>query len=406
MIKKIPVIRGNPKQDEAWDLLQRNDKIYVLFDGGARSGKSFVIALNQILLARDYPNTRHLVARLHFSTAKNSIWHETYIPLMKQVMYRRDWNENKSDFFLQFSNGSEIWLGGFDQKERTEKILGHEYNTVYLNEVSEISYLVYTMVLPRLAINTPGLINKAFFDCNPPSPLHWIHRLFYEQVDPETLEPLIKPDLYGKLKLNPVDNIVNLPPRYIENTLDILPERARKRFRDGEYVKAEGVIYDYFDEKCIIDQVDVPQIEFYTVGVDFGLNMAAVLVGWSGEHIYILDDYGAFNYTSSAFNETICKRWLDHRYIAYCDPSGGERIQEITNGDKANNSVEPGIDYINTKIEQAEFHVVRGCHGVLNEIYDYRRDEKEKIVKMNDHHLDAMRYGIFSRVAVPPQIFL
>lgn len=397
----------NPKQKQAWALLQRNDKIYVLLDGGARSGKSFVVALNQIVLARKFPNTRHLVARLHFSDAKTSIWHETYRPLMKWALHSNQWHENRTDWFYQFTNGSEIWLGGFDEKERTEKILGHEYNTIYLNEVSQLSYLVCEMALPRLAIKTPGLVNKAFFDCNPPSPLHWIHKLFYDQVNPGTGEALLKPELYGKLKLNPIDNVDNLAPGYIETKLDVLSDRMRRRMRDGEYVKAEGAIYERFDERCIIDKSAVPQIEYWTVGVDFGLNMAAVLVGWAGEHIYIVDDYGAFNYTATAFNTEIreVKKWQQYDYTAYCDPSAGERIQEITNGDKANNSVEPGIDYINSKIERGEFHVVRGC-GVLSEINDYRRGDNEKPVKMNDHYLDAMRYGIFSRVAVPPQIFL
>ncbi len=400
--------KSNRKQGQAWNLLQKRDKIYVLLDGGSRSGKSLIIALNQILLARDYPGTRHLVARLHFSDAKTSIWHETYIPLLKQVLWRRQWHENKTDWYIKLWNESEIWLGGFDDRERTEKILGHEYNTIYLNEVSQISYLACEMALPRLAIKTPGLVNKAFFDCNPPSPLHWIHKLFYDGINPATNEPLLRPDLYGKVKLNPIDNVANLESNYIETKLDVLSDRMRRRMRDGEYVKAEGVVYEGFSDECIIEKDDVPDLEFYTVGLDFGLNMAAVLIGWAGEHVYILDDYGVFNYTASAFNEKISvdKGWAQYNYIAYCDPSGGERIQEITNGDKANNSVEPGIDYINTKIEQGEFHVVRGCNGVPMEINDYIRNEKEKIVKTNDHFMDAMRYGIFSRVAVPPQIFL
>jgi len=393
------------KQEQAWQLLKNDDIIYLLFDGGARSGKSVVFALDIIEKALQYPGSRHLVARLRFSHAKTSIWHETFRPLMHRIP-KKYWNENKADYYFEFSNGSEIWLGGFDEKERTEKILGHEYNTIYLNEVSQLSYKIYEMAIPRLAKYNEGLINKAYFDCNPPSPLHWIHRIFYESVDPNTLQSLLRPEIYDKLKLNPIDNIKNLAPNYIENTLDILSDRAKRRFKYGEYVKAEGTIYEKFDERHIIKRETVPSIEFYTVGVDFALHMAAVLVGWSGDHIYILDDVGGFNVTSSAFNKEIQKMCGDIAYTAYCDPSGGERLQEITNSDKANNSVEPGIDYINTKIERNEFHICDNATGVLSEIYDYRRDDKERVVKENDHYMDAMRYAIFSRAAKPPQIFL
>lgn len=397
-------VKLNPKQAKAWELLKSDDKIYILLDGGARSGKSFVIVLDIIQRALEYKESRHLIARLRFNHAKTSIWHETLRPLLRKFP-RRLWNENRVDSLIEFSNGSEIWLGGFDQKERTEKVLGHEYNTVYLNEVSQLGYEIFDMALPRLAKVNEGLLNKAYFDCNPPSPLHWVHRIFYEGVDPKTLQPLQKKELYTKLKINPPDNINNLPKNYIENILEILPERAKRRFLYGEYVKAEGTIYERFEERHIITLAEIPQIEFWTVGIDFGLHMAAVLIGWAGEKIYIVDDSGMFNATTSAFNSAIRERWKDRNYVAYCDPSGGERLQEITNAEKANNSVDPGIDCINMKIERDELFVCESCTGVLGEIYDYRRDDKERIVKDNDHYMDAMRYGIFSRMQYPLQIF-
>jgi hypothetical protein len=82
----------------------------------------------------------------------------------------------------------------------------------------------------------------------------------------------------------------------------------------------------------------------------------------------------------------------------YCDPAGGERIQEITGGVKANNSVESGIDFINAKIERGQFFVCEACAGVLSEIGDYCRDEAGEIVKVNDHFMDALRYAVFSDV--------
>jgi hypothetical protein len=136
-------------------------------------------------------------------------------------------------------------------------------------------------------------------------------------------------------------------------------------------------------------------MERYVAGVDFGLNMAAVLIGFAGDNIYVIDDHGTYNATASAFNQEIWSKWGCYD-IAYCDPAGGERIQEIAYGDKANNSVDPGIDYINAAIESGRLCVCDNAHGVLGEMYDYRRDDKERVVKENDHYMDAMRYGIFS----------
>jgi hypothetical protein len=112
--------------------------------------------------------------------------------------------------------------------------------------------------------------------------------------------------------------------------------------------------------------------------------------------------------TTKSFNEELAARhWFDlgpdggHECLGfpvYCDPAGGERIQEITGGVKANNSVESGIDFINAKIERKQFYVSNECNGVLSEIWDYCRDEAGEIIKANDHFMDALRYAVFSDV--------
>ncbi len=207
--------------------------------------------------------------------------------------------------------------------------------------------------------------------------------------------------LLHKIRDNPY-----LESDYIKIWLDTRSKQYQKRFKYGEYVKAEGTIYDEFDESYIIKEEDLPPMESYSVGLDFGLNMAAVLIGWSGDNIYIVDDIQVYNETASQFNARIQQKWGNKRFVCWCDPSGGERLQEIVNSDKANNSVDPGIDAINTKIHNKLFWICNKAVGVLGEVWDYKRLENEKIDKINDHCMDAMRYGYFSQVARPNQIFI
>jgi hypothetical protein len=106
--------------------------------------------------------------------------------------------------------------------------------------------------------------------------------------------------------------------------------------------------------------------------------------------------------TTKTFNAELSARgWFRYGgeeidFPVYCDPAGGERIQEITNAIQANNSVESGIDYLSAKMERGEFFVSSECTGILSEIWDYCRDEAGGIVKVNDHYLDALRYAVFS----------
>jgi len=215
-----------------------------------------------------------------------------------------------------------------------------------------------------------------------------------------TGEPLEKPELYASMILNPDDNREHLPEDYIADILDVLPEKQRSRFRDGLWVKAEGVIYDRFDETMVVRSSELPQrFDRYAAGQDFGMNITNVKIGWVGDVVYVLDDYGAYNMTTKSFNaELEAREWFNDVFPVYCDPAGGERIQEITGGVKANNSVESGIDYLNAKIERGEFFVCERCAGVLSEIWDYCRDEGGEIVKVNDHFMDALRYAVFSDV--------
>lgn len=386
------------RQARAWKLLHGKAKA-ILLDGGARSGKSFIIMAAIYERAQKFPGSRHLVARHRLNHAKSSIWHETILPVLSKAP---GWTIHSGELYASFENGSEIWLGGFDDQDRIEKILGHEFATVYSNEVSQISYDAYVMAFSRLAQNVPGCDNKAYLDCNPPSPHHWAHKLFLEKREPKSGELVERPDLYARLQMNPKDNVKNLPPHYIEDVLGQLPENARRRFIKGEWVSPEGLVFYQFEDWMIAEEAEIPpkeKFEDFVIGVDFGLNPAAVLIGLMGDHVWLLDDWTGYNITASSMNRVLTERWKDTPWsIAYCDPSGGERLQEIAASTEADNSVEDGIDTINTKMERKEFHVSRKCSGWLGEVYDYRRDEQGRVEKENDHVSDAARYGIFSSV--------
>jgi len=150
---------------------------------------------------------------------------------------------NKSDWFTLLPNGAKILYGGLDDKDRTEKILGQEHSTLYLNESSQISYGARNKAITRLAQNV-GLRTKAYYDCNPPTVGHWTYRLFEKHVEPLSGAPLVNPSNYVTMMMNPVDNMANLPPEYI-TTLESLPERDKIRFLYGKYLsQVDGALWN------------------------------------------------------------------------------------------------------------------------------------------------------------------
>jgi len=390
-------------QKKALALLKGGAKHILLF-GGSRSGKTTVLVMAIIFRALMYAGSRHLICRYRAKDARSSVLRETLMPWLDNTVGKNRYTYLSHESMVTLFNGSEIWIGGLGDREQADKILGHEYNTIYFNEISQLSYAAVTTAYSRLAMRIKDCRNLFFYDCNPGSPLHWAYKIFVLKKTFLTGEQLEKPELYQSMLLNPEDNKDNLPEDYISDILDTLPEKQKARFRDGLWVKAEGVIYDKFDETMIVKVSELPErFDRYAAGQDFGLNITFVLIGWLGDVVYVIGDYGAFCMTTQSFNEELGARGLldcpDGMGLpVYCDPAGGERIQEITGGIKANNSVDSGIDYINAKIERRQFYVSEKCTGVLSEIWDYCRDEAGQIVKVNDHFLDALRYAVFSDV--------
>ena len=249
-------------------------------------------------------------------------------------------------------NGSEIRIGGLGDREQVDKILGHEYNTIYFNEVSQLSYVTVTTAYSRFAMKVDGCRNMFFYDCNPGSPLHWAYKIFVLKRAFKTGEPLEKAGLYNSMLLNPEDNKPNLPDDYISDILDVLPEKQKARFHDELWVKAEGVVCEKFDECMIVKKADLlERFDRYAAGQDFGLNITFVKIGWVGDAVYVLGDYGAYNMTTSSFNDEVQTQGLldcpeGMGMPVYCNPGGGERIQEAKGAVKADNSVESWIDFI------------------------------------------------------------
>jgi hypothetical protein len=390
-------------QKKALTLLKSGAKHILLF-GGSRSGKTTVLVMALIYRALRFAGSRHLICRYRAKDARSSVLRETLFPWLDNTIGKGGYTYLTHESVVTLFNGSEIWIGGLGDREQADKILGHEYNTIYFNEISQLSYVAVTTAYSRLAMRISGCRNLFFYDCNPGSPLHWAYKIFVLKRTFLTGEKLEKPELYQSMVLNPEDNKANLPDDYISDILNVLPEKQRARFRDGLWVKAEGVIYDRFDQSMIVKREELPkQFDRYAAGQDFGMNITFVKIGWAGDCVYVLGDYGAFNMTTQSFNDELTARGLlDCAFgmglPVYCDPAGGERIQEITGGVKANNSVESGIDYISAKIERKQFYVCETCNGVLSEIWDYCRNEAGEIVKVNDHFLDALRYAVFSDV--------
>lgn len=261
------------KQEEAQSILATGATHGMLF-GGSRSGKTFLHVRNVVLRAMKAPRSRHCILRFRFNHIKASIILDTFPKVMEICFPGVTFGLSKTDWFVTLPNGSEVWFGGLDDKERTEKILGQEYATIYFNECSQIPQSSRDIALTRLAQlaeTTPGnyLTPRAFYDMNPTNKMHWAYKIFIQKIEPETKKPLNNPENFVSFRMNPEDNTENLSSTYME-TLKALSPRLRKRFLLGEFADAtnNALFHDENFELWRVTDGVVPDMVRVVVSVD------------------------------------------------------------------------------------------------------------------------------------------
>ena len=256
------------KQEEA-DILLESPATHIMLFGGSRSGKTFLIVRSIVKRALEC-QSRHAILRFRFNHLKGSIIYDT-LPKVMQLCFpgaAKESKLDKSDWFYTLPNGSEIWFGGLDEKERTEKILGSEFATIYLNECSQIPLSSRDIAVTRLAQKT-ALARKMFYDCNPPSKRHWTYLYFIDKIDPGRHQPLVDPLNYASLQVNPEHNRQNLEQDYLDD-LAKLDERKRQRFLLGVFADDDETALwtpEMLDNGRLID-TEPPDMQRIMVAVD------------------------------------------------------------------------------------------------------------------------------------------
>jgi phage terminase large subunit-like protein len=238
------MVSFSPGQEAARRLLEGSQR-YTCLAGGTRSGKTFLIVRAIVMRALQAKGSRHAVLRFHANAARASIALGTLPQVMQLCFPDIPIKEHRHDGYFSLPNGSRIWIGGLDDKDRVEKILGLEYATVFLNEGSQIPYSSALIAFTRLAQVRREINQQAYVDLNPVGKSHWTNILFGEKRDPVSKQPLKDPDNYRRAFLNPPDNIANLSEEFLASLAN-LPERQRRRFYEGVYAdEVDDALWTY-----------------------------------------------------------------------------------------------------------------------------------------------------------------
>lgn len=394
-------------QNQALKLLSSSARHVLLF-GGSRSGKTFILVYAILVRALKVPGSRHIILRYRANSVRQSVRLDTFNKVVKLAFPKLNFIENRLDGYVILPNKSEIWFGGLDNEERSDRILGKEFATIYFNECSEINYESVNTALTRLAQKT-NLVNKAYYDCNPSGKSHWSYKIFIEKIDPITNLPLAKAENYSSMLMNPADNIENLPADYVSETLENLSERQRKRFLQGEWGEEDDLGLWNFKLINSARVAKIPtELRKIIIGVDpavtnnLNSDLTGIIVAALGEdeHFYILED-ASIKATPTVWIKKIIE--LYHRYNAVkvvCEVNnGGDLIGEFLKSHdptvnfqqlRAKQSKTARAELIFSLYEQKRVHHV----GIFRELEDQMCSYNENISNYSPDRMDALVWAL------------
>lgn len=362
------------------------DYRYLIFLGGAGSGKSYFITQRLILRILREKNHRLLVVRKVASTIRHSVY-----KLFKDII--AEWNLTPyftfSDSYFQIKccNGSEVTFLGIDNVEKLKSIAG--ITSIWIEEATELTQTDFQQL--DLRLRGEGALHKeVILSFNPISETHWIKKRFYDSYSEDVL----------KFKTTYIDNHF-LDKKYVD-VLTSLKDTDPVYYNVyclGEWGSTGNLVWrNYRIENVYQDDMYYDHIY---CGLDFGYNdpSALVKIGAKDDEIYILREFYQSKLTNTQLIEKL-QEFKPYRIVADC--AEPDRIQEfyqkgynITKCKKGAQSVRAGIDFVRGK----RIHIHPQCKNFIAEIqnYTYIQDKNgaatEEPIGINDHLMAALRYG-------------
>lgn len=188
----------------------------------------------------------------------------------------------------------------------------------------------------------------------------------------------------------------------------MLPHMREARTR-GIPMLGSGAIYPLPESLITCEPFQIPAYWPKAYGMDVGWNRTAAVWGaWDRQSdvVYIWSEYYVGQALPVVHASAIQARggWMtgaiDPASAGSGQIDGRKVIDEYRNAGlklvEADNAVEAGIHAVYQRMGRGGLKIFTTCRALISEIRIYRRDEKGKIVKENDHAVDALRYLILS----------
>lgn len=319
--------------------------------------------------------------------------------------------------------GRLIYTAGAHNELAAEKIKGMTLAGAYADEVTTYPESFWSMLMTRLSVDGA----QWFGTTNPEGKNHWLKRDFLDRAalhltrDGQVLRSE-GPDVLDLHRFSfQLDDNPNLPAAYVESLKREHVGLFYKRYILGEWVAAEGAIFDMWDDDRHIVDTLPSMVRWPGLGVDYGTTnpFVGLLLGvGTDQRLYLASEY---RYDSRANR----RAQTDAEYSAalrghvrgipalagqhpewtVVDPSAASFIEQLHRDHwprvtDADNAVLDGIRQVMSLIGNDQLRAHVSCKGWIDEVSSYSWDPKatadgrDEPLKQDDHSMDAGRYAI------------
>jgi phage terminase large subunit-like protein len=207
------------------------------------------------------------------------------------------------------------------------------------------------------------------------------------------------------------DDVPHLDETAKRELMASIPAYQREARMKGTPQLGSGAIYPIAEEDLLVDDFELPVHWPRAYGFDVGWNRTAAIWGAldrDTDTLYLYSEHYRGEGEPPVHVTAIKSRgeWIK----GVIDPAANGRSQHDGQAlidryrsmgldvENADNSVEAGIFEVFTRMTTGRLKIFKSLSSLRSEFRIYRRDDKGKIVKANDHALDALRYLVMSGI--------
>jgi len=400
--------------------LSRKQKAYIydsdafinIAHGAVRSGKTIAATLKFLIFILKSDYDEFMISGKTRDTIERNVVRD----LIRMIDGNIDYVYRKFDNYIQIGD-NRVWLIGFSDEGATEKVRGMTVGGWYADELTSASKSTVEMAITRCSVDGAQM----FWTMNPESPYHFIY------TDYITNQELLDSGTVKCWHFTLEDNL-HLSPRYIEE-LKRVNRKSKVNYKRnilGEWVIAEGVIYDMFDETIHTYNNDLTS-KFHEINIccDYGVStvttfgvMGIIKGGQHGNDYYLQEETyydaqakGVAQSDSDRVNDIIRlqdKYNLSRRNTIYLPHDAASLKAQCRKDKRIRMKVRTyapdtfkDINRIQTLFNDNRFHIHTSCRNSITQAQTYCWDTKaqqrgeDKPLKVDDHCPDMWRGGLF-----------